>query len=351
MRTENGDSPVGLRVRRRVALAVLSFVCLTALVAPASGQEEDGEPPWRDLRRGHPPTRRVAPGPHRRCAKVHELVQAQLRLEQLRNGASTTTRLADPRAGHRAPGRPGTRASKLAVEAYIVGRAGGRGALRPRRAERRTTSPSAPCWRPRAPDAIARTQDDWVALQDGGVGRGHRTWPRLIDEPRTGDGSTLAVIDARHGRGPRSPTPSGWSSSPTIHAARRRGDGAVGSHRAHRLSSGISLRFCESTRNYQIDTGNSYYGAYQFNVRDLDRHGWAAAMPSLASTRGTGRPGSLSLCAAGLGVRPWRRLACLRPLPPLRLIRQPPRSSTLRVGARLPIGEVEVHSGSSWADP
>ena len=39
---------MGQRARQRFVLAVLTSVCLAALMAPASGQQ-GGEPPWRDL--------------------------------------------------------------------------------------------------------------------------------------------------------------------------------------------------------------------------------------------------------------------------------------------------------------
>lgn len=38
-----------------------------------------------------------------------------------------------------------------------------------------------------------------------------------------------------------------------------------------------ALRYCESTNNYQTDTGNGYYGAYQF-----DQTTWNATMHWLA---------------------------------------------------------------------
>ena len=68
------------------------------------------------------------------------------------------------------------------------------------------------------------------------------------------------------------------------------------------------LRECESGDNYTIDTGNGYYGAYQFSRHDLDRTGLLRPpQPGSAGRPGPGRrpaPGLDRAGPRGPGARP-----------------------------------------------
>lgn len=255
MRTESGISRTGQRARRRFVLAVLTSVCLAALVAPASGQQ-GGEPPWRDLDEANRQLRELEADVDdaRRFQR-----QAELRLDQLRASIDDTD-IATFDAATRLQ-QVQDRARRLAVEAYIAG-----GPI----AESLYVldAPTANDYAYRSvlatesADAVARSQADWVQVQ---LDASDEALELAVEIDRLQRDIVLAEIDVAIAEA-AIPDAEWVIEVALIHAA---ADEQM--ERWGRIEPTAEdwdkLRFCESTRNYQINTGNGYFGAYQFNVQ------------------------------------------------------------------------------------
>lgn len=261
MRTENGVSPRGQRARRRLALAVLATVCLAALVAPASGQQ-DGEPPWRDLDEA---VRQLA----ELEADVEEARrfqrQAELRLVQLRDGIGETD--ADAFEAATRLQRVQDRARRLAIEAYI---AGGPIADSLFVLDAQTANDYAyrTVLATESADAVARSQADWsearAAASDDAL-------ELAAEIDRLEREIALASIDVAVAEA-AIPDAQWVVDIASIHAA---ADEEM--QRWGRVEpteeDWENLRFCESTLDYEINTGNGYFGAYQFNIQTWEDMG------------------------------------------------------------------------------
>ncbi len=236
-----------------VALTVVVAVGVGA-AAGASGQTQP-EAPWRDADEA---SRQLADAQLRVVEARDALAAAKEELAGLRvstdSNADETLAVADELVSTQ------ERARALVVEAYISG-----GALND--IVYVLDSPSANDFAFRTTllsegaEAVARTQTDYFALAEtasqnaldlaGQIEARQRSIDRLEHEladaevavPDTEWVLTIAEIHRRADEqmlrwGRTEPTAEQWD----------------------------DLRFCESTRNYQINTGNSFYGAYQFNL-------------------------------------------------------------------------------------
>ena len=270
MRTENGFSRAGKRARRRFVLAVLTTVCLAALVAPASGQQ-DGEPPWRDLDEATRQLRELE-------AQVEDARrfqrQAELRLDQLRAGIDDTD-VATLDAATQLQ-QVQDRARRLAVEAYIAG-----GPIADSLYVLDAPTANDYAYRSvlatESADAVARSQVDWQQAQ---LSASDEALELAAEIDRLQREIVLADVDVAIAEA-AIPDAEWVIEIALIHAA---ADEQM--ERWGRIEPTAedwdNLRFCESTRNYQINTGNGYFGAYQFNVQTwVDMGG--SGMPHEAS--------------------------------------------------------------------
>ncbi len=262
MRTEYGSDPLRPRARRHAIgpagrrwLAVALAVVLVLPALSAAWGQDGREPPWRDADEA---ARQLADAQVRLLDARDALVEAQDRLEALRaskeaNAADTLVIASELQAAQR-------HARTLAVEAYVSGGSISEMLFLLNAATAtdfafRTTLLS------ESAEAVARSQSDYIELHsrasedakdlaaeiDAMAGVIERAEQEIVDaELALGDAEWVMSIAeihraadelmARYGR--TEPTDEQWD----------------------------KLRFCESTRDYEIDTGNSYYGAYQFNL-------------------------------------------------------------------------------------
>ncbi len=262
MRTEYGSDPwrpravrpiVGPARRRWPAAAVVALLILGVL--PAALGEDGHRPPWRDAEEA---ARQLADAQVRLLDARDALVEAEERLVSLR--VSEEAKAADTLVIASELQAAQERARRLAVEAYVSGGSISEMLYMLDAATAvdfafRTTLLS------ESAEAVARTQEDYAELRaqasqdaldlaaeiDRMAGVIERAEQQIVDAERALEQAewvmSIAEIHraadelmARYGR--VEPTAEQWD----------------------------RLRFCESTRNYEINTGNSYYGAYQFNI-------------------------------------------------------------------------------------
>jgi hypothetical protein len=262
MRMEYGFDPAQGNARRRMAFLGLAFAVLVGVIAPAAGQAPEespapaaDEPPWRDLDQA---LLQLSEAQAAILDARGELRAAEAELERLLGGVEDNTE--DTLAIASELQATQDRARRLAVEAYING-----GPITDSLFVLDADSANDFAFRAtllsESARAVASAQTDYAALRNAASEEAVDLADRIDDAKARIRAAELAIVDAeavipgaewvieiaeihrgaddlmeRWGR--IEPTPENWD----------------------------DLRFCESTRNYQINTGNGYYGAYQFDI-------------------------------------------------------------------------------------
>ncbi len=260
MWTEPGAFPstsrAGGRSRRRFALVLVALATLATVVAPAHSQEGDTGPPWRDLDAARQDLADVFTAIRQAQTTIAdgkaELIALGADIED-NDGTSLSI------AGELAAAQD--RARRLAVEAYING-----GPVADSLFVLDAATANDYAYRAtlvsESAQAVASSQTDYRDLREAASDEATALADRISEVKREIIRAEAAIMAAEK----LIPDLEWVITIAEIHA---RAD--VEMARWNRVEPTAeqwdNLRFCEATRDYTINTGNSYYGAYQFNVQ------------------------------------------------------------------------------------
>jgi len=270
MRTETGVSPTRRRTHRRFALVALTIVVLSAVVVPAFGQQNDG-PPWRDLDAA---LRQLADAQTAVLDARQTVRDAEAELDRL--DTTVDTNAGDVLAIAAELQATQDRARRLAVEAYVNG-----GSLTDALFVLDAESANDFAYRSSLLTAsvgtVAAFQAKYFELRDAASDEAIVLAERIDEAKANIVAAEQAIVEAEAALPALE-----WVV--TIAEIHRGADELM--VRYNRIEAAPDdwdkLRFCESSRNYQINTGNGYYGAYQFGtVTWVDMGG--TGLPSDAS--------------------------------------------------------------------
>jgi hypothetical protein len=255
MRTETGVSPTRRRAPQRLALVLLALVTLATVVAPAQSQEGEVAPPWRDLEAAQQDLADLSAGI---LDAQGAILASEAELAAL--GATVDTNGDDTAAIAGRLLATQERARRLAVEAYING-----GPVTDSLFVLDAASANDYAYRAtlmsESAEAVASSQTAYRDLRDAASVEAIALAKRMEDVKREIIRAEAAIAEAETKFADLN-----W----VITIAEIHADADVQMERWGRIEPTSEewdqLRFCESTRDYAISTGNSYYGAYQFDV-------------------------------------------------------------------------------------
>ena len=255
MRTETGVFPTARRARRRFALVALTLVLFVAVVTPAAGQDGGEDPPWRDLDQA---LRQLTDAQTSILDARQTLREAEA--EFVRLSTNIETNADDVVAIATELQATQDRVRRLAVEAYVKG-GSLTGALFVLDAESANDYAYRSTLLTESVGNVSAFEAEYSNLRHAASAEAIALAERIDQAKADIVGAEQAIIDAEAALPQLE-----WVI--TIAEIHRGADELM--TRYNRIEGSPEnwddLRFCESSRNYEINTGNGYYGAYQFDT-------------------------------------------------------------------------------------